>query len=159
MRNVEIVIRLAEPSDALAIVDFNQRMAEETENKRLPTEIITAGVESIFADLNGHKGFYAVAETREKEIVGCLLVTFEWSDWRDSWFWWIQSVYVRADFRGRGVYRKLYDWVKTEAKTRKNVCGIRLYVEKENRVAQNVYQKLGMEETHYLMYETIFEQK
>lgn len=151
--NQEISIRLAEPSDALSIVDFNQRMAQETEDKELPTEIITAGVTAVFADSD--KGFYLVAETPVKEVVGCLMITLEWSDWREKWFWWIQSVYVHSDFRGQGVYKKLYEWVQTEAKKRGDVCGIRLYVEKENRIAQQVYQKLGMEEAHYLMYEAI----
>lgn len=145
-----MLIRLAEPTDALSIIDFNQCMARETEDKELPTEIITAGVNAVFADKQ--KGFYVVAENPEKEVVGCLMITFEWSDWRNGWFWWIQSVYVRADFRGQGVYRKLYDWVKAEAR-KQNVRGFRLYVEKENTIAQNVYSRLGMEETVYKMYE------
>lgn len=146
-----MLIRLAEPSDALSIVDFNQRMARETENKELPTEIIAAGVAAVFADRE--KGFYVVAENAAKEVTGCLMITFEWSDWRNNWFWWIQSVYVRADARGQGVYKQLYDWVKAEARAKGNVCGIRLYVEKENAVAQKVYARLGMDETVYLMYE------
>lgn len=149
-----MLIRLAEPADALAIVDFNQRMARETENKELPSEIITVGVNAVFSDQQ--KGFYVVAETEFKEIVGCLMITFEWSDWRGQWFWWIQSVYVRTDMRGQGAYRKLYEWVKAESTRKGDVCGIRLYVEKENLKAQQVYKKLGMEETHYLMYETAF---
>lgn len=150
-----MLIRLAEPADALAIINFNQKMARETENKELPLETITAGVNAVFGDQQ--KGFYVVAETELKEIVGCLMITFEWSDWRNNWFWWIQSVYVRADRRGQGVYRKLYEWVKTESARKGGVCGIRLYVEKENLKAQQVYEKLEMEETHYLMYETVFE--
>ncbi|MEP6925439.1 MAG: GNAT family N-acetyltransferase [Pyrinomonadaceae bacterium] len=153
--NQGISIRLAEPNDALAIIDFNQRMAQETENKELPLEIITNGVTAVFADSN--KGFYVVGETSVQEIVGCLMITFEWSDWRAGWFWWIQSVYVRSDFRGQGVYKKLYEWVTAQATAKGNVCGIRLYVEKDNMVAQKVYEKLDMEETHYLMYEAIFE--
>jgi ribosomal protein S18 acetylase RimI-like enzyme len=147
----QINVRRAEPSDVLVIVEFNQMMAEETEGKRLSPEILTNGVSAVFADTN--RGFYLVAENRMKEVVGCLMITFEWSDWRNNWFWWIQSVYVRADFRGKGVYRQLYDRVKTEAGSHKNVCGFRLYVEKENSVAQRVYENRGMTETHYLMYE------
>lgn len=151
----KFTIRVAEPADALTIIDFNRRMARETENKDLPLEIITNGVNAVFADVQ--KGFYVVAETIEnKEIVGSLLITFEWSDWRNAWFWWIQSVYVRADFRGRGVYRTLYEWVEIKSQAEK-VCGIRLYVERENSVAQKVYQRLGMNETVYQMYEAIFE--
>ena len=152
-----MLIRFAKLSDVRAIVDFNQRMAQETENKELPLEIIMAGATAVFADSN--KGFYVVAETDVREVIGCLMITFEWSDWRERWFWWIQSVYVRADFRGQGIYKKLYEWVKTEAKSKGNICGIRLYVEKDNQIAQQVYQKLGMEETHYLMYEAVFDEK
>jgi GNAT superfamily N-acetyltransferase len=148
----EINVRLAEPADVLSIVDFNQQMAQETEHKTLPAEVLTAGVNAVFG--NSQRGFYVVAETETKDIVGCLLVTFEWSDWRNGWFWWIQSVYVRRDFRGKGVYRKLYEWVKTEARN-KEIRGFRLYVEKENSVAQKVYERLGMSETYYLMYEEV----
>ena len=148
----EINVRAAEPSDAPSIVEFNQRMAEETEGKRLATEILSAGVAAVFADKR--RGFYVVAENEFKEVVGCLLITFEWSDWRNALFWWIQSVYVRADYRGKGVYRRLYERVKEMAgENEPPVCGFRLYVEKENEVAQNVYEKLGMEECVYLMYE------
>lgn len=153
--NDAILIRLAEPSDALAIIDFNQRMAQETEEKTLPTEIISAGVSAVFADAQCQKGFYVVAETDMKEVVGCLLVTFEWSDWRNGWFWWIQSVYIRQEFRGQGIYKRLYEWVKAEAKQRGGICGFRLYVEKENTVAQVVYRNLGMEETGYKMFEEL----
>jgi len=146
----QIHIRHAEPADVLSIVEFNQRMAEETEGKRLSTEILTAGVNAVFAD--SQRGFYVVAENEMKEVVGCLMITFEWSDWRDGWFWWIQSVYVRQDSRGQGVYPKLYDWVKVAAGER-GVKGIRLYVEKENALAQRVYEKVGMTETVYKMYE------
>lgn len=150
----EINVRAAEPSDAPIIVEFNQRMAEETEGKRLSTEILTAGVAAVFADKQ--RGFYVVAENGFKEVVGCLLITFEWSDWRNALFWWIQSVYVHADYRGKGVYRRLYQRVKEMARENETpVCGFRLYVEKENDVAQNVYEKLGMEETVYKMYEEI----
>lgn len=147
----EINVRRAEPADVLIIAEFNQQMAEETEGKRLSSEVLTAGVNAVFADSN--KGFYVVAENDLKEVVGCLLVTFEWSDWRNGWFWWIQSVYTRADFRGKGVYRRLYDWVKNEAREKGDVRGFRLYVEKENEGAQKVYEKLGMEECVYFMYE------
>ena len=144
-------IRFAEPADALAIINFNQQMARETENKILPLETITAGVEAVFGDAN--KGFYVVAETDLTEIAACLLVTFEWSDWRAKWFWWIQSVYVRQDFRGHGVYAQMYDWVKQKAQEKGDVCGFRLYVERENTTAQRVYERLGMSETVYKMYE------
>ena len=143
-------IRTATISDAASLVDFNQKMALETEGKRLDTATLTAGVSAVFSDEN--KGFYVVADDGGP-IVGGLLVTFEWSDWRNKWFWWIQSVYIVPEARGRGIYRLLYDHVKAEAEKNANVCGFRLYVERENVHAQRVYEKLGMENSVYYMYE------
>lgn len=143
-------IRLAQKEDAPALVEFNQAMALETEGKQLDSDTLKNGVEAVFLDEK--KGFYVVAESDDK-IIGGLMVTFEWSDWRNCWFWWIQSVYILPDFRGRGIYRMLYEFVKDNADKSKNVCGFRLYVEKENVRAQGVYEKIGMEQSHYLMYE------
>lgn len=143
-------VRLATIEDASAMVEFNQAMAEETEGKTLDPQTLKQGVEAVFGDPS--KGFYVVAELDGKIAAG-LMVTFEWSDWRNGWFWWIQSVYVLPYYRGRGIYGKLYDFVKSLATERGGVCGFRLYVEKENLNAQKVYERLGMEETYYLMYE------
>ena len=125
-------------------------MAMETENKRLDSDILSAGVLSIFED--DRKGFYVVAESDER-IVGGLMITYEWSDWRSGWFWWIQSVYIEPEYRGQGIYSELYSFVKNRAREIGGVCGFRLYVEKDNRHAQDVYRKLGMEETYYQMFE------
>lgn len=144
-------IRTAQAADAASLIAFNQAMALETEGKRLDSQILKSGVEAVFRD--AQKGFYVVAESGGA-IIGGLMITFEWSDWRSAWFWWIQSVYVLPEVRGTGVYRKLYEYVVSEAKTRNDVCGFRLYVEKENTAAQKVYEKLGMETSHYLMFET-----
>jgi len=143
-------IRIAQREDANSLVEFNQAMALETEGKRLDSRVLQSGVESVFADEG--KGFYVVAEEADK-IVGGLMITFEWSDWRNAWFWWIQSLYILPDFRGRKIYSLLYEFVKNKAKENKNVCGFRLYVEKENAKARKVYEKLGMEASHYLMFE------
>ena len=143
-------LRIATASDAADLVKFNQAMALETEGKTLSAEILSPGVEAVFND--PAKGFYVVAEADTK-LVGGLLITYEWSDWRNAWFWWIQSVYVEPSYRGRRVYSQLYDFAKREAADAGNTCGLRLYVEKENAHAQRVYEKLGMEETYYLMYE------
>ena len=143
-------IRLATKSDSENLIAFNQAMAMETENKRLDSDILSAGVLSIFDD--DRKGFYVVAESDER-IVGGLMVTYEWSDWRSGWFWWIQSVYIEPEYRGRGIYSELYSFVKNRAREVGGVCGFRLYVEKDNRHAQDVYRKLGMEETYYQMFE------
>ena len=143
-------IRTATPEDVHALVEFNQAMALETEGKRLDTDVLRAGVSAVFADEK--KGFYVVVE-REGSVAAGLMVTTEWSDWRNGWFWWIQSVYVRPEHRGGGLYGRMYDFVKDRAAEVGNICGFRLYVEKENERAQRVYEKLGMERTHYLMYE------
>ena len=143
-------IRLAEKTDIDALVEFNQAMALETESKRLEAEILEPGVAAVFED--EHKGFYVVAVIGDV-IAGGLLVTFEWSDWRNKWFWWIQSVYIRPDYRGRSIYRRMYEFVKARAAQQGNVCGFRLYVEHDNEHAQRVYEKVGMHRSHYLAYE------
>jgi GNAT superfamily N-acetyltransferase len=143
-------IRTARRADISRLVEFNQAMALETEGKRLDADVLTDGVSAVFDD--AAKGFYVVAE-QNSDIAGGLLVTFEWSDWRNAWFWWIQSVYVAAEFRGQKIYSKMYDFVKQKAEETGGVCGFRLYVEKENVHAKRVYEKLGMAETYYLMYE------
>jgi GNAT superfamily N-acetyltransferase len=143
-------IREADIRDIEALIEFNQAMAMETEGKRLETNMLAQGVAAVFDDPN--KGFYVVADS-DGRIAGGLMVTFEWSDWRNKWFWWIQSVYVLPDFRGQAVYRKLYDFVKQKAAEAGNVCGFRLYVEHDNKRAQHVYETVGMAASHYLMYE------
>lgn len=144
-----LFIRKANKSDIEIIAQFNINIAMETENKTLPREIITKGVETLIS--NSHLGFYLIAEIDGK-IAGALMVTTEWSDWRNGLFWWIQSVYVIEEFRRKGVYSALYKYVK-ELSVTENVCGFRLYVEKENKIAQQAYKKLGMYETHYRLYE------
>jgi ribosomal protein S18 acetylase RimI-like enzyme len=143
-------IRIAQADDADSLVEFNQAMALETEGKRLDPEKITNGVAAVFKDES--KGFYVVAEDDGK-IVGGLMVTYEWSDWRNAWFWWIQSVYIRPEARGQRLYRRMYEFVKEHAEQAGNVCGFRLYVEKENTYAQAVYDAVGMRRSHYVMYE------
>ena len=143
-------IRLAQKEDVASLVEFNQAMALETEGKKLKPELLHSGVNAVFDD--SKKGFYVVAENAGK-IVGGLMITYEWSDWRNAWFWWIQSVYILPEYRGRRIYRMLYEFVKNKAAESKDVCGFRLYVEKENERAQKVYEKTGMESSHYLMYE------
>lgn len=146
----KIKIRVANNSDVSSLVKFNQLMAWETEQKKLDQAILFKGVSALVAD--GNKGFYLVAEQND-EVVGSLMVTTEWSDWRNGVFWWVQSVYITADFRRQGIYAQLYAQVKALAEQQQNVCGFRLYVEKENIIAQKTYESLGMQPTHYLMYE------
>jgi len=124
----EISLRIAQPTDAAALVAFNRSMAWETERKELPLAIVTAGVDGLLR--NPSQGFYVVAEAGG-ELAGSLMITFEWSDWRNAIYWWIQSVYIRPEFRRQGIYRRLYDFVKERARAEGGVCGFRLYVEKE----------------------------
>src|SRR5690606_17987020 len=119
-------IRQATIEDADALIDFNQAMAMETEGRRLDPETIAAGVRAVFD--GGRRGFYIVAED-EGAIVGGLMVTYEWSDWRNAWVWWIQSVYVIPEARGRKLYSKMYSGVKERAAGAGNGCGLRLYRE------------------------------
>lgn len=147
-----VQIRKAISNDAEVIAEFNQLMALETEHKTLIPDLILAGVNSLLA--NSAYGMYLVAEV-EGVVVGSLMITTEWSDWRNGVFWWIQSVYVKADYRRQGVYRKLYAAVKTLAAEQGNVCGFRLYVEKDNQRAQTTYRELGMQATDYLIFEEL----
>src|SRR5689334_12761312 len=144
-------IRIATAADASSLVAFNQAMALETEGKTLAEEQITPGVSAVFSDEK--KGFYVVAEDENGKIAGGLMVTYEWSDWRNAWFWWIQSVYIRPEARGKSLYRQMYDFVKQRAAEAGDVCGFRLYVETENAHAQAVYDAVGMFRSHYVMYE------
>ncbi len=143
-------IRIGGLNEVDIIAQFNTAMALETEALHLRPERISAGVRHLIA--HPELGFYLVAE-QDSMIVGSLLVTTEWSDWRNGLFWWIQSVYVHPDYRQRKVYTRLYARVKSLAAESSNVCGFRLYVEQDNRRAQQTYQKLGMDETHYRIYE------
>ena len=145
-------IRLATPADAAVLTEFNAAMALETERKELLPEVVGAGVKSLLDNRAG--GFYVVAE-ESACVVGALMITKEWSDWRNGSFWWIQSVYVLPDFRRRGVYKRLYLHVQALAAQDPKVCGFRLYVERENSRAQATYRALGMKETRYLVFEEL----
>ena len=145
-----IVIRQATHLDISTIVMFNIGMASETEDKALDPITLQQGVSEVLS--NPVKGFYLLALFSET-IVGQLMITSEWSDWRNGYFWWIQSVYVKQDHRNRGVYKALNEEVLNSARLNGNVCGIRLYVDKDNTAAQQVYRNLGMSESNYDMYE------
>jgi GNAT superfamily N-acetyltransferase len=147
---MNLTIRRAIPADTAVLVEFNTAIAWETEHKRLDPKILTAGVEAVFADPT--RGFYTVAE-RDGQVVGQMMVTFEWSDWRNGWFWWIQSVYVREDARRGGVFRALYHAIAEQAAADRNVIGLRLYFETDNTRAQSTYRALGMTDTTYGMME------
>ena len=146
----EIKVRHATAAESVRIADFNRAMAMETEGLALDEKTVAAGVVALM----GHpdRGFYLVAEV-DGSVAGCLLITYEWSDWRNKMFWWIQSVYVKPEHRGHGVYRAMEDKVQALAAQAGNVCGFRLYVHKNNTRAQEVYRTLGMHETEYLLFE------
>jgi ribosomal protein S18 acetylase RimI-like enzyme len=149
---MQLSLRRADLRDAATIARFNAQMALETEGKELIPEVIGAGVQRLLQTPS--LGFYLVAE-HEGRVIACLMITNEWSDWRNGLFWWIQSVYVEKDFRRRGVYRRMYEEVRAMAQREAGVCGFRLYVEKDNEAAHATYSSLGMKETDYLLYEEL----
>ena len=149
MKNPDYTIVRGEVDDIESIVQFQAKMAMESEGTTLDLEKVTKGVTAAMNDES--KGIYWVAKVNGKAI-GSLMVTREWSDWNNEWYWWIQSVYVLPDYRKHGVYKAMYSTLKEVAKENK-VSQIRLYVDKTNHPAQQVYQRLGMHESHYLMFE------
>jgi len=148
--NTTTHIRPAESRDTAVLAAFNVAMADETVSRRLDLPTVTAGVCGLLE--NPQAGFYLVAE-QQGQVVGSLMVTYEWSDWRNKCFWWIQSVYVQPAWRRRGIFTRLFQDVRSRAAARSDVCGLRLYVEQHNHIAQATYKSLGMDETHYDMYE------
>ncbi|WP_299796140.1 GNAT family N-acetyltransferase [uncultured Shewanella sp.] len=143
-------IRKGQLSDLTPLIEFNQAMAQETEALALDGDLLKKGVSTLLNQ--PEKGFYLVAEIAG-EIVGSLMVTFEWSDWRAKDYYWIQSVYIRPENRRQGIYGKLYQAVKDIAGENGGAASFRLYVEQENSKAQQTYQALGMEKSYYQMYE------
>ena len=143
-------IRDATCDDAETLAHFAEAMARETEDKALDPATVRAGIRAVLRDTA--KGFYLVVE-QEAEVVGALMVTTEWSDWRNGTFWWIQSVYVRPEARRQGIYTALHTHVQQRAATRDDVCGLRLYVETDNAGARETYEQLGMTSTTYRLYE------
>ncbi|HVT02782.1 MAG TPA: GNAT family N-acetyltransferase [Thermoanaerobaculia bacterium] len=143
------VYRKAEASDATEIIRFQVEMARETEALELDRDTVTRGVTAVFDDLA--RGFYLVAE-EAGVVIGSLMITYEWSDWRNGVVWWIQSVYVVPEHRRKGIYAGLYEEIK-QLVERSNVRGLRLYVDHRNKSAQKVYERLGMTAEHYQMYE------
>jgi len=149
----EISVRQATRNDIDIIVHFNSEMAYETENIILSQQKLANGVTAVFEDST--KGFYIVAEC-DGAVVGQAMITYEWSDWRNAIVWWIQSVYILPDYRKIGVFRSIFEQIKLLAKE-SNACGLRLYVDKDNIIAKKAYKNLGMEESHYDLYEMMLE--
>ncbi len=148
-----LTIRQASPDDHDVIVEFNEALALESEGRVLDRRLLSPGVSQVLADPT--LGRYYLAETAG-EVIGQLLITWEWSDWRCGHFWWIQSVYVRPHWRRRAVFSRLYRQVLETARARTDVCGLRLYVEQDNTRAQATYRSLGMDVTGYQLMEVDF---
>lgn len=152
-----LIVRPAMPDDLDALVRFSVAMALETEGRRLDEARLRLGTQAVL-DAPA-RGFYVVAELTDRSprlVVGQLLITFEWSDWRNATFWWIQSVYVDSAWRRRGVYRTMHESILEQARRRGDVCGIRLYVERANAVAKTVYEKVGLGDSSYHVFEEDF---
>jgi len=145
----KILIRKGLLSDLDTLVGFMISMAKETENLDLEDTILRPGIQAALQD--EQKGIYYIAEI-DGQIAGSLMTTFEWSDWRNKWVLWVQSVYTHPDFRGKGVYKALYEYLKEKVDSGE-YAGIRLYVDKTNAPAQKVYERLGMDGSHYYFYE------
>lgn len=152
----ELLVRDATDADIAFLTDANAAMALETERKVLDRDTLQRGVHAVFAQ--PQRGFYLIAQ-RGSRVVGCLLVTREWSDWRNGDWWWLQSVYVVPEARRSGVFRALYSEVERRAHEASDVVGLRLYVEQENTRAQATYKTLGMSPACYDLYERGFAQR
>ncbi len=149
----EWALRRGQPGDVAVIVEFNQAMAWETERRMLDAGRLSRGVAAVLEDPS--KGQYWIAESGG-EVMGQLMVTLEWSDWRNGWFWWLQSVYVKPGWRRRGVFRSLAEAVEASARERPDVCGLRLYMEPHNDMARTTYLRLGWTPAGYELLEKDF---
>ncbi len=148
-----ITIRESRKRDIAVIAEFNCAMALETERLTLDSQTVQSGVANLME--RPEYGFYLLAET-ERQVVASLLITYEWSDWRNGVCWWIQSVYVKPELRRKGIFRQMFKHVESLAGSQEGVVGLRLYVEENNAVARSTYQSLGMEKTPYHLYEKFF---
>lgn len=149
-RNQGINLRMATVRDIDNITLFNTEMAFETESINLDQADLRLGIAAVLSDSN--LGFYLISEL-EGVMIGQILITKEWSDWRNGWFWWIQSVFVEPNHRRKGVYSAMYKKIVDMADREGNVCGLRLYVDRDNLSAKQVYSHLGMSQSHYDLYE------
>jgi ribosomal protein S18 acetylase RimI-like enzyme len=134
------------------LIDFQQRLAYESEEVTLDSSTLRKGMEAMFADPG--KGLYYIASDGD-EVVGCHMITYEWSDWKNGMVWWLQSVYVKESHRKKGIFKMMYDNVISMIKKDPNLIALRLYVDKSNERAMKVYSAMGMDGSHYTVYEWI----
>lgn len=147
---MDFIIRKAERQDIEELIGFQQKLAHETEGITLDATILRKGLNALFDDTS--KGFYNVA-VLENEVIGCHMITYEWSDWRNGWVYWIQSVYIKERYRKHGVFKKMYESLKLQILKTPEIIGLRLYVDKTNLRAQAVYKAMGMNGEHYTVFE------
>jgi GNAT superfamily N-acetyltransferase len=156
---MDCTIRLAQSQDLDHLVDFNQSLAREIRGKDVELKLLRHGVQAVLD--NPERGFYTIVELgvetlvkKENPVIAAALITFEWSDWHNRWVWWLQDVYVKPSYRRQGIFRKLYNHLKTQAQAA-NVCRLCLYVYEGNTAAQEVYRKLGMVPSESLLFEEL----
>lgn len=147
---MSIQFREAQSKDSAKIFQFQLAMALETEGQKLQEDLCQKGVEAVFQ--NPSLGSYYVCESGPK-IIGSLLITHEWSDWRNGMVWWIQSVYIEPEFRGKKIFSQFYQFIKSKAQANPQIRGLRLYVDQRNTHAQSVYKSIGMDGEHYKVFE------
>ncbi|MCB1553557.1 MAG: GNAT family N-acetyltransferase [Xanthomonadales bacterium] len=152
--DLSISVRPATLDDLSDLQAFASAMAWETEGKRLDPDTLRRGLQRVFAQPELAEYWVAV---RNEAVVGTLMLTYEWSDWRCGLWWWIQSVYVPPEARRSGVFRALYRHAEARARETPGVCGLRLYVETQNLRAQATYRQLGMRDAHYQVMEAAFD--
>lgn len=150
-----VIVRPADSNDLDTIVEFNCRLAQETEEKQLHVETVRAGVGALLSSADKGRYFLACQDDR---IVGQIMLTYEWSDWRNGSVWWLQSVYVHPEYRRRGVFRAMCHHVEESARATAGVIGVRLYVADTNEAAQQTYREIGIAPAGYLVFEKLFTQ-
>ncbi len=153
MKNENYSIQKGNPEDAEWIAGFQIKMARESENLELDWNTVLQGVQTLFDQ--PFRGFYVTAKDKNDNPIGCLMIQKEWSDWRNTDVWWMHSVFVIPEWRNKGVFQKMFNYVESLAR-QEGIAGIRLYVDHSNTRAKNIYQKLGMHGEHYALFEKMF---
>ena len=159
MSEIRSIVRDATPNDVEFLFNFNQALALETENRHIPDNTLRAGISKAIEHGNRLKYWVACEVERPDNPIGQIAVSYEWSDWRNGWIWWLQSVYVSADWRQKGVFRALLNQVRASAETAGDVIGLRLYVEHENAPARATYSRMGFEQAGYEVLELMWSDK